>query len=502
MLPHFWDDLAFIANYLVEATLPTVTRMPSIRSLSRRRFLAGDAAMAGFAMAPPRPTFATAEDRARILRAAPAEASLRSSAAVPARVWAYDEQVPGPLLRVRQGKAVRVRLENDIEQSTTIHWHGIRIDNRMDGVAGLTQDAVPPGEAFEYAFTVPDAGTFWYHPHNRSWEQVARGLQGVLIVDEPEPPAVDQDIVLVVDDWRLTKEGQIDEASFGHLHDWSHAGRLGNELTINGRPRFDVPVRAGERLRVRVVNTANARIMNLRFEKHGLTLIAVDGQPVEPRLVPDGAFPLGPGQRVDLMIDMSLDPGSRAAITEVTGGGRLVAGEFIYAAGAVARVHPLDAPVRLAANPLPTRLNLDDAARVDLLMEGGAMGGMAGAIHEGKPMTIRELVREKRMAWAFNGVAGMSETPLVSAKRGETVVIHMRNQTAWPHAMNLHGHHVRELARSGVPVADEAWRDPVMLEREEDVAVALVADNPGKWMLHCHMLEHQAAGMTTWFEVV
>jgi len=458
--------------------------------------------MAGMAVAAPLRTYGAAEDRARILRAAPAEASLRSSAAVPARVWAYDAQVPGPLLRVRQGEAVRVRLENGIEQPTTVHWHGIRIDNRMDGVAGLTQDAVPPGETFDYAFTVPDAGTFWYHPHNRSWEQVARGLQGVLIVDEPEPPTVDQDIVLVVDDWRLTDDGQIDEASFGHLHDWSHAGRLGNELTVNGRPRFDVPVRAGERLRVRLVNTANARIMNLRFEAHTLMLIAVDGQPVQPRPVPDGELRLGPGQRVDLMIDMSLDPGSRAAFTEVTGGGRLVAGEFVYATDSVARDNPLDAPVRLTTNPLPTRLELDGATRVDLLMEGGAMGGMAGAIHDGKEMTIRQLVREKRMAWAFNGVAGMSEAPLVTAKRGQTVVIHMRNQTAWPHAMHLHGHHARELMRSGAPVTDETWRDTVMLEREEDVAVAFVADNPGRWMLHCHMLEHQVAGMTTWFEVV
>jgi len=146
---------------------------------------------------------------------------------------------------VRQGETVRVRLENDLPQPTTIHWHGIRIDNAMDGVAGLTQPAVEPGGSFDYAFKVPDAGTFWYHPHNLSWEQVARGLYGPLIVDEPDPPEVDQDIALVFDDWRLDETGQIHEASFAAMMDWSHAGRLGNVLTINGQDLMDVPVVAG-----------------------------------------------------------------------------------------------------------------------------------------------------------------------------------------------------------------------------------------------------------------
>ena len=470
--------------------------------IRRRDFMVGSSALAGLAMLGSRSALAAPGDSFTVLRPAPAEAPLRPDDEPRTGVWGYNGRVPGPILRVRQGQPARMRLENGIDQPTTIHWHGIRIENSMDGVAGLTQEAVPSGKSFDYVFTVPDAGTFWYHPHNRSWEQVARGLYGILIVDEPEPPQVDQDIVLVVDDWRITEQGQIDEESFGHLHDWAHGGRLGNHFTMNGRPRFDVPVKAGERLRVRVVNTANARVMNLRFEDHALTLVAVDGQPVTPRTVTDGQINLGPGQRVDAMIDMGLDPGARAAITEVTGGGRLVAGEFIYDADATARDHPLDAPARLPDNPLPTQLDLEGAMTVDLLMEGGAMGRMTEATHKGEKLTMRELVSEKRMVWAFNGVAGMGEAPLLSAKRGQTVIIKMRNQTAWPHAIHFHGHHVRELERANAPVTDDAWRDTIMTERGEDVTVAFVADNTGKWMLHCHMLEHQAAGMTTWFEVV
>jgi len=401
---------------------------------------------------------------------------------------------------VRQGETVRVRLENDLPQPTTIHWHGIRIDNAMDGVAGLTQPAVEPGGSFDYAFKVPDAGTFWYHPHNLSWEQVARGLYGPLIVDEPDPPEVDQDIALVFDDWRLDETGQIHEASFAAMMDWSHAGRLGNVLTINGQDLMDVPVVAGQRVRLRICNTANARILNLRFEDHAHTVIAIDGQPVPPFPLEDGAMAIMPGQRIDLLADMKLKPGAEAAITETSGGGRLVAGRFVYDPEAVARTAPPGPLEALPANPLPGALDLDGALDMTLQMEGGAMGRMQGARFQGRQMGMRELVSQGKV-WAFNGQAGMTDQPLFDAPRGKTVRLAMVNDTNWPHAIHFHGHHVREIARSQASVRADAWRDTVMLDRGETVTVGFVADNPGKWMMHCHMLEHQAGGMATWFKV-
>ncbi len=175
-------------------------------------------------------------------------------------------------------------------------------------------------------------------------------------------------------------------------------------------------------------------------------------------------------------------------------------GAFVYDPAEVARDHPLDAPIALAANPLAKKLDIDGALRVDLEMEGGAMGAMREAVYRGRTLDIRELVQQS-VVWAFNGVAGRPEKPLFEAKRGQTVVLRMVNKTSWPHAMHMHGHHGRPLNMAEPGKAPSPWLDTVLVNRREEVSWAFVADNPGKWLLHCHMLEHQAAGMVTWFQV-
>ncbi len=417
------------------------------------------------------------------------------------RIWGYNGRVPGPMIRVKQNGWVRARLLNQLPVATTIHWHGIRIDNAMDGVGGLTQAVVQPGETFDYAFKVPDAGTFWYHAHTRSWEQVARGLYGVLIVDESEPVPVDRDYVLVIDDWRLGRDAQIDEGSFGSLHDWSHGGRLGQWLTVNGKPTEQFAVAKGQRVRLRVVNTANARVFTLSFGALQPQVVALDGQPVNPR--PLGKFlTIAPAQRADLVIDMTGETGDSAAIDMITRREVIPVTEFVYQPAAGKPASPAIPPFTgLPANPLAKALDLADPLRTGLLMEGGAMGGMRSALLKGKRLSIQELIKEGAV-WAFNENVGMTDTPLVSARRGQTVVIDLRNQNRWPHAMHLHGHHFKVIERDGSSVDDDAWRDTELVQPGETVSIAFVADNPGKWLLHCHMLEHQAAGMTTWLEVV
>ncbi|MHB1220364.1 MAG: multicopper oxidase family protein, partial [Alphaproteobacteria bacterium] len=182
-------------------------------------------------------------------------------------VWAYDGVVPGPTLRVRQGEPVRIVVENRLTEETTVHWHGIRLPNTMDGVPGLTQPPIKPGESFTYEFTPPDAGTFWYHPHANSLQQIGRGLAGALIVEETEPVPVDRDVLWVLADWRLTADGQI-ASGFGNAMEAAMSGRVGNTVTLNGGVPADEKVRAGERVRLRLINAALARIMALRFEGH------------------------------------------------------------------------------------------------------------------------------------------------------------------------------------------------------------------------------------------
>ena len=422
-------------------------------------------------------------------------------------IWGYGGQVPGPVLRVKQGAEVRVRFKNRLDQGSTIHWHGIRIDNKMDGVAGLTQEAVAPGENFDYNFTVPDAGSYWYHPHNRTWEQVARGLYGLLIVEEPEPLMVDHDLALAFDDWQLKSDGQLESETFGQIGERAHEGRIGNVMTVNGTTNMAFDVKSGDRVRVRVCNTANSRIMRLRVEGCVARVVALDGQPVEPREPEAGDLLVSPSQRMDLILDMDGAPGSTAVISEVSDM-RLPLVRFELHDTQKSRAAPLTDLKKLSDNPLqaPDRT---EPLKVGLEMTGGAMGGMSSAIYKGKKLSMNELVREAGMIWALNGVAGMPEKPLFSARLGQTVELDMINNTSFPHAMHLHGHHMSEVQRvrqtreGAVFVTTRPdWRDTVLVDRAEAVKVAFVADNPGKWMIHCHMLEHQAGGMATWFEVV
>ncbi len=467
-------------------------------AISRRTLLAGAGATITTVALPALPSVATGSASEPVLiEARPGHAQLLETGGNKTPIWGYNGQIPGPVIRARRGGEVWVRLKNSLSQPTTIHWHGIRIDNAMDGVANLTQVPVAPGETFDYRFTVPDAGTFWYHPHNRTWEQLARGLYGVLLVDESDAPDVDRDLLLVADDWRLDKEGRIDEKTLGSLFERSHAGRLGNILTLNGLPEANIAVSSGERIRLRVCNVCNARVLKLRLEDLEPTLIALDGQPVPPQPLADATLRLAPAQRADLIIDMTGSPDSRSAITEVSTD-RVVAGHFILGPKPKEPLRQGSIPA-LAGNNL-AEPDLTSAQKVDLVMTGGAMSAISEAVYKGKSYEIRDLVRTHGQVWAMNGIAGMAKKPLFTAKRGSTVILRMANETRWQHAMHLHGHHFRIVKPSGTDL-DVPWRDTVLMEPNEGMTIALVADNPGKWMLHCHMLEHQAGGMGTWFEV-
>lgn len=457
--------------------------------LSRREALAGAAAFAVVAKLPDRAWAGSAS----VLRAAPGTAQLAVAGYPETRIWGYDRKVPGPVLRFARGDRLSRTFANDLPQPSTIHWHGIRIENAMDGVPDLTQEVVPPGGEFSYDFALPDAGTYWYHPHNRTWEQMARGLYGALIVEDDMPPEIDRDEVLLIDDWRMANDASIDE-SFGAMMDWSHAGRLGNWITVNGNGDLRIPVRRRERLRLRLVNTANARIFSLALRGLDGWIVALDGQPLDAPTSAD-RITLAPAQRADLIVDVTAEEEGEAFLVSFERDGRFAITAFEIEGSE--RSERLPAPLPLPANNVPELRNLESARRFDLRMEGGAMGRMRGAAMGGRHMGIRELAAQG-LLWAFNGVAGMPDSPLVTAERGETVRIAMINDTGWPHGMHLHGHHFRRIGVDGRP---GPLRDTTLVDRGETAEIAFVADNPGDWLLHCHMLEHSVAGMMTWLRV-
>ena len=278
------------------------------RALGALGAVAGAVALSGIGAPPARSAPAVK------IRAAPARVSLVGEPHPDTEVWSYNGTVPGPELRVKQGARLRVEVENALGEGTTIHWHGVRVPNAMDGVPHLTQAPIAAnGGTFVYEFDAPDAGTYWYHPHSRSYEQVDRGLYGVLIVEEHTPPPVDRDVVWVLDDWRLNQDAQIRD-DFAEWFDVTHAGRIGNTVTVNGVVADSFDVRAGERIRLRLVNAANARIFGLEFRGHRPWIVALDAQPVEPHEPAGGLVVLGPSMRVDLVIDMDGQPRERHAV--------------------------------------------------------------------------------------------------------------------------------------------------------------------------------------------
>jgi len=464
--------------------------------LTRRNFLTAVATLPLLGVA----TRAGAATHSHVLEARAGRQQLVPEKYPDSEIWSFNGTAPGPELRARQGDTLRVQVKNALPQPTTVHWHGIRLPNAMDGVPHLTQPPIAPGGDFNYEFALPDAGTYWYHPHERSNEQVARGLYGALIVEEREPLPVDRDVTWVLSDWRLNRDASPVNDYDDNFFDITHAGRVGNTVTINGRFTpigGEFPVRAGERIRLRLINAASARIFRLRFDGHAQRVIALDGHPVEPHAAPEGVA-LGPGMRADLIIDCMNKPGERFVVTDVFYPRELRVMELVYRDESPLRGEPMDAPVALPPNPL-AEPDLEGAQQHRIVFQGGAMGSLREAEFNGSPLGIRELVREDWMAWTINGIARKDHVhePLLTLKRGSHYRLAMHNDTAWHHPIHIHGIAFRVISRNGKTVPRPHWADTALMAPRERVEIAFVADNPGDWMFHCHILSHQQAGMMT-----
>ncbi|MGH6820447.1 MAG: multicopper oxidase family protein, partial [Methylocella sp.] len=277
--------------------------MPPRGTISRRLFLGHT--LASVLTLPARAELPSPQDGFSVLEARDGNLRLLPEPASPTAVWCYNGEVPGPLLRFKKGEEVKVRLVNKLAQPATLNWHGVRIVNAMDGVAGLTQEPVLPGGSFDYRFTPPDSGLYWYHSHALPFigEQLDRGLYGVLIVDEPESPVVDRDMLVVLADWKLDDKGQL--AGFNAATDATGAGRIGPLVTLNSRA---VPVEETlpplSRLRLRVLSAVDTRLMLIAFNGVRPLILAVDGQPCEAFEPVRQMVPLGPGARFDVMLDL------------------------------------------------------------------------------------------------------------------------------------------------------------------------------------------------------
>ncbi len=393
-------------------------------------------------------------------------------------VWSYNGTVPGPELRVELGDTVVVTLDNQLPQATSIHWHGVRVPNDMDGVPGVNQDPIAPGESFRYEFTPEDAGTFWFHSHNRGSEQIERGLYGSIVVVGPNEPVYDHDLVWMIDDWLLDGDGSLNE-NFNVMHDITHNGRWGNLVTVNGIVAPDVSIRPGDRVRVRMVNAANARVVAPVFDGVAPVGIAVDGMLARQPFDGQG-FVLAPGNRLD--VELLMPDGPVSVAENFNGEGYPLATLTPDETAAVAE------PSADAAAPSnPT------------LPESAAFAGL-GIDHE-YSLDFASSAMMMGADWGFNGQT-FDNTDTLTVAEGGVYTFRLRNDSQALHPIHFHGQFFMVTGVDGQPIDEGHLRDTVLVYPGQTVDMALRATDAGLWAVHCHIQEHAEAGMMTLLEVI
>jgi FtsP/CotA-like multicopper oxidase with cupredoxin domain len=406
----------------------------------------GRTSVADLVAAPGRPDvrFALTAEKARI----------RLDSGREINAFTFNGRVPGPELRVHQGDLVAVTLVNkDIDDGVAVHWHGVDVPNREDGVAGVTQNAVRPGESYTYRFRAEQLGTFWYHSHQFSARDVSRGLYGPFVI-EPRTAKAAGALDLTVP-----------------VHTFGGRRVFG---TSDGLARR--PVEQGRAVRLRLINTDNtARELFLRGTS--FRVLAVDGVDLtDPQPIEAAKLTLGAGGRYDLGFTM---PASA-----VTLGDRGSKAGIVFGPPSAAESPPVEPENefdpgsygRPPAMPFTLASQFDREFKIELGKKIGFLNGKPGR------------------HWSINGKL-YPDVPMPVVKKGELVKITFVNHSGSVHPMHLHGHHVLVLSRNGSPVRTPWWVDILDVGSGDSYEVGFRASNSGIWMLHCHNLPHASGGL-------
>jgi FtsP/CotA-like multicopper oxidase with cupredoxin domain len=393
------------------------------------------------------------------------------------RGYGFNGQVPGPVLEAKQGVPLEIEFTNRLPEPTVIHWHGLRIPAVMDGTE-IVQRPVQPGETFTYRFTPPDAGTFWYHPHLNETEQLEKGLYGALIVRAADELTLDDEKVLVFDDLRVDKSGQI--AKFGGLMD-RHNGREGNVRLINGTSEPELTIAAGQIERWRIVNASSARYVRVSLGGRPFQIIGTDGGLIEaPVTVTEVLLPAA--DRVELAVGPFEEEGVVLNIEDLPYY-RMAGKKGVERFGTI-RVTPR----KPSTARVPRRLR-----EIAPLVTGDAH--VTRTVKLGFKLSLR-----RGLDFVVNGERHHHDQPV---KVGELQVWDVVNSTMMDHPFHLHGFFFQVLEINGQKPAWRSMEDVINVPPRATVRIAWYPDDrPGMWMYHCHILEHHAAGMMAHFEVV
>lgn len=427
-------------------------------------------------------------------------------------IWCYNGQLPGPTLRLKEGEKVRIKVINELKVPTSVHWHGMHQPGtwRMDGVDTVSAPPIAPGAEFIYEYKPTPSGTHWYHSH--VGVQYSDGLFGPLIVEDPTPIAkYDREEILMINDWFLEpsekllaqvvmggmpgmkmkdgKEAMPDKKM--EMKDKPDVGDVPFQSgLVNGKGRLPtdmkspltvLEVKPGETIRLRLINGSSTFALRFQIDGHPLTVIATDGQPIQPLTVDN--LVLAVGERYDVLIEAK--QGGAHWIRAATLDGKEILAVLRYpeAAGASPEAKPVQwGPRELKLEELRSRqpVAVDPKPREIPLVLGGTM------------MPYR---------WSVNDQYYPKADPIDIAK-DEVIRFAFRNPTMMDHPFHLHGHSFQVLGKPGaLNLTDPALKDTINIPAKGDLVIQFKANNPGRWFFHCHIEWHIATGMGRVLEV-
>ena len=396
--------------------------------------------------------------------------------------WGFNKQVPAPTLKAKIGDTIIIRVNNELEEPTIIHWHGLRIPSSMDGTDAV-QEPIQPGETFEYRFELPDAGTFWFHSHANETVQMERGMYGALIVeDTAEQVITDADKTFMIDDMKLDANNKFTKPGwfFPRIKE-RHDGRQGNTLLINGKENPVIDVYGGQRERWRFINSSSARYFYLYMGGKPFQIIGTDGGLLESPITVNKIL-LTPGERIDVIAGPFKE--GESFLIESLAYNRMTFLKSKRQAFATVQV----GKERTSIANIPKRLRkIEPLAQQDAPVTRKIKFSVGPSFKNGMNFLVNNDIHVDDKA----------------VKAGELQVWEISNTSLMDHPFHLHGDFFQVIEENGKAPEYRAWKDTYNLTPRSKIKIAWMPDNrTGMWMYHCHILEHHEAGMMANFEVI
>lgn len=440
--------------------------------------------------------------------------------------YAYNGQFPGPLIKVRQGSKIKILFKNNLPEPTTVHWHGLRLENRFDGVPKVTQEEVKPTRSFEYELSFPDAGLYWYHPHVREDRQQEFGLYGAILVEPMENRLKEmREEVLVLDDL-FFEENKVPD--FGEKEtNFAIMGRFGNVLLVNGKTDFKLDAKAGEPIRLYLLNAANARPFRFAIQDTKLKIIGGDAGFFGNPFFADNVT-IGPSERA--IVEVFFEEVGSFAIQNSTPLGVGPLGKVVISPQEIS-LSAKESFETLQENALSKQeiekfkpffgqkpgFEYELFIRwpvMDRMMQGmqhGQIRGMHGSDDgiewEDSMKEINAITTTEEITWIIRDAVTKKENMdfFNTVKKGDVKKIRLTNLETSSHPMqhpiHLHGNRFLVVEVDGVPNEKLVWKDSVLVPTGKTVDLLVDFSNPGDWMIHCHIAEHLEAGMMSLIKV-